>query len=284
MPAGCILNRQHEQPSAEHLGLGLGGCSPPGRWHPRAEHHRPERRRAHRCRARPLHRDRGGRGVHHPRAAPGQHRCRQVTARRRAARAAVGATLGQARRSPPTEQRFPPVERPPVDTPANARKGQDQSNAEPREPSWSLTATAAQPGRSWPVAGSGHRQRGLPGIPGEEDIMVVEHAHQPGRLDPGRSWGCARESDLLDHDWQGQPQQQAVSRPTDGPVGPTGTPAGRCGPPAPGSCWPSSRSSPADPPWSPMHDGASGAQRHRRQRSPRQPLVGLVRRSPGQLR
>jgi hypothetical protein len=42
--------------------------------------------------------------------------------------------------------------------------------------------------------------------------MVVEHAHQPGRLDPGRSWGCVRESDLLDHDWQGQPQQQAVKQ------------------------------------------------------------------------
>ena len=71
MPAGWIPNRRHEQPSAEHLGLGLGGCSPPGRWHPRAEHHRPGRRRAHRCRARPLHGDRGGRGVHHPKGCVG---------------------------------------------------------------------------------------------------------------------------------------------------------------------------------------------------------------------
>jgi hypothetical protein len=55
------------------------------------------------------------------------------------------------------------------------------------------------------LAGSGHRQRGLPGIPGEEDIMLVAHAHQPGRVDPGH----CRDSDLLDHYWQEQPQQQA---------------------------------------------------------------------------
>jgi hypothetical protein len=30
--------------------------------------------------------------------------------------------------------------------------------------------------------------------------MLVEHAHQPGRLDPGP---CrARDSELLDHSWQ----------------------------------------------------------------------------------
>jgi hypothetical protein len=69
-------------------------------------------------------------------------------------------------------------------------------------------------------------------------------------------------------------------RPIAGPAGPTGTPAGRCGAPASGSCWPWSRSSPADPPWPPVHAGASGARRHPRRRSPRRPLVGLVRRSP----
>jgi hypothetical protein len=53
---------------------------------------------------------------------------------------------------------------------------------------------------------SGHHQRG---IPGQEDTMVVAHAHQPGRLDPGHCRGCAREADLWDHSWQGQPEQQA---------------------------------------------------------------------------
>ena len=106
--------------------------------------------------------DRGGRGVHHPRAAPGQHRGRQVRARRRAARgrggrqgAAVGVTLGQARRSPPTEQRFPHGERPPVNNPQPAPGGHDQSNAEPRKSSWSPTATAS-PAR--PVMAGGRVQ------------------------------------------------------------------------------------------------------------------------------
>src|SRR4029453_8156905 len=40
---------------------------------------------------------------------------------------------------------------------------------------------AAQPGRSWPLAGSSHRQRG---IPAEEDIMLIEHAHPPGASIP----------------------------------------------------------------------------------------------------
>jgi hypothetical protein len=39
--------------------------------------------------------------------------------------------------------------------------------------------------------------------------MVVAHAHQPGRLAPGHCRGCAREADLWDHSWQGQPEQQA---------------------------------------------------------------------------
>jgi hypothetical protein len=137
--------------SAEHPGLGLGGCSPPGRWHPRPEQHRPGRRRAHRCRARPLHGDRGGRGVNHPRAAQDQHRA--DGSRRGGGRqgAAVGASWRQARRSQPTEQRFPPVERPTVNTAARARR-----------------ATT--------------KERRTTG--GEEDIMLVEHAHQPGRFDP----------------------------------------------------------------------------------------------------
>jgi hypothetical protein len=82
----------HQQPSAEHPGLGPGGCSPPGRWHPdlnSADLDAAERIVAER----PLHRDRGGRGVHHPRAAPGQHRGRQVRARR-TARGRGGRHLG----------------------------------------------------------------------------------------------------------------------------------------------------------------------------------------------
>jgi hypothetical protein len=73
-------------------------------------------------------------------------------------------------------------------------------------PSWSPTATAAQPGRSWSLAGSGHRQRG---IPDEEDIMLLEHAHQPGRFDPGHCRDRARETDLLDHYWRVQREEQA---------------------------------------------------------------------------
>jgi hypothetical protein len=57
------------------------------------------------------------------------------------------------------------------------------------------------------LAGSSHRQRG---IPGEEDIMLLEHhAHPPGRFDPGHCRGCAREADLLDHYRQVQREEQA---------------------------------------------------------------------------
>jgi hypothetical protein len=56
------------------------------------------------------------------------------------------------------------------------------------------------------IGRSSHRQRA---IPGEEDIMLVEHAHQPGRFDPGHCRVCARESDLLDHYWQVQREEQA---------------------------------------------------------------------------
>jgi hypothetical protein len=45
--------------------------------------------------------------------------------------------------------------------------------------------------------------------PGEEDSMLVEHAHHPGRFDPGHCRDCARESDLLDHYWQVQREEQA---------------------------------------------------------------------------
>jgi hypothetical protein len=61
------------------------------------------------------------------------------------------------------EQRFPPVERPTVNNPAARARKARQRNAEPRESSWSPTATAAQPGRS--RAGGRvrpHRQRGIP--------------------------------------------------------------------------------------------------------------------------
>ena len=122
------------------------------------------------------------------------------------------------------------------------------------------------------------------GIPGEEDIMLVEHAHQPGRFDPGHLPGLRPRERPAGPLLAGATRGSRPSRrPTDGLAGPTGTPAGRCGPPGSGSCWPSSLSSQADPPWTPMHDGASGGQRDPRQRSPRRPLVGLVRRSPGLL-
>jgi hypothetical protein len=60
------------------------------------------------------------------------------------------------------------------------------------------------------------RQRG---IPGEEDIMLVEHAHQPGRFDPGHCRDCARESDLLDHYWQVQREEQAFKEARRGVAG-----------------------------------------------------------------
>ena len=39
--------------------------------------------------------------------------------------------------------------------------------------------------------------------------MLVEHAHQPGRFDAGHRFDCARESDLLDHYWKVQREEQA---------------------------------------------------------------------------
>jgi hypothetical protein len=39
--------------------------------------------------------------------------------------------------------------------------------------------------------------------------MLVEHAHQPGRFDPGHCRDCARDSDLLDHYWHVQREEQA---------------------------------------------------------------------------
>ena len=162
MPAGCIPHRQPtSSPRRSILGWVQGAARRLGAGIPQL--HTIDLDAAERIVAeRPLHRDRGGRGVHHPRAAPGQHRGRQVRARRRAARgrggrqgAAVGVTLGQARRSPPTEQRFPHGERPPVNNPQPAPGGHDQSNAEPRKSSWSPTATAS-PAR--PVMAGGRVQ------------------------------------------------------------------------------------------------------------------------------
>ena len=116
----------------------------------------------------------------------------------------------------------PPVERPTVNTAARARKGHDQSNAEP--PSRAGRQQRQQPSQAGhaPLAGSspaGARH------PGEEDIMLVEHAHPPGRFDPGHCRGCAREADLLDHYRQVQREEQAFKEATDGPAGPTGRPA-----------------------------------------------------------
>jgi hypothetical protein len=45
--------------------------------------------------------------------------------------------------------------------------------------------------------------------PGEEDMMLVEHAHPPGRFDPGHCRDCAREADLLDHYWRVQREERA---------------------------------------------------------------------------
>jgi hypothetical protein len=42
-----------------------------------------------------------------------------------------------------------------------------------------------------------------------EDAMLIQHQHKPGRFDPGHCRGCARESDLLDHYWRVQREEQA---------------------------------------------------------------------------
>jgi ferric-dicitrate binding protein FerR (iron transport regulator) len=39
--------------------------------------------------------------------------------------------------------------------------------------------------------------------------MLVGHAHQPGRFDPGHCRACARETDLLDHYGKVQREEQA---------------------------------------------------------------------------
>jgi hypothetical protein len=40
--------------------------------------------------------------------------------------------------------------------------------------------------------------------------MPLEHAHKPGRFDPGHCRDCARQTDLLDHYWHVQRQEQAL--------------------------------------------------------------------------
>jgi hypothetical protein len=40
-------------------------------------------------------------------------------------------------------------------------------------------------------------------------IMLTEYQHQPGVFDPGHCRDCGRESDLLDHFWQVQREEQA---------------------------------------------------------------------------
>jgi hypothetical protein len=39
--------------------------------------------------------------------------------------------------------------------------------------------------------------------------MLIEHQHKPGVFDPGHCRDCARETDLLDHYWQVQREEQA---------------------------------------------------------------------------
>lgn len=41
--------------------------------------------------------------------------------------------------------------------------------------------------------------------------MLTEHQHKPGAFDPGHCRDCARETDLLDHYWQVQRQEQAFA-------------------------------------------------------------------------
>jgi hypothetical protein len=82
---------------------------------------------------------------------------------------------------------------------------------------------AAQPGRSWPLAGSSHRQRG---IPAEEDIMLIEHAHPP----------ALRSRPLPGLRPRGRPAGPLLAGATRGaglhrgpPVGPPGPPADQLG-------------------------------------------------------
>ena len=42
--------------------------------------------------------------------------------------------------------------------------------------------------------------------------MLTEHQHKPGEFDPGHCRDCARETDLLDHYWQVQRQEQALTQ------------------------------------------------------------------------
>jgi hypothetical protein len=42
--------------------------------------------------------------------------------------------------------------------------------------------------------------------------MLTEHQHKPGVFDPGHCRGCARETNLLDHYWQVQRQEQALTQ------------------------------------------------------------------------
>ena len=39
--------------------------------------------------------------------------------------------------------------------------------------------------------------------------MLTEHQHQPGEFDPGHCQDCARQTDLLDHYWHVQREEQA---------------------------------------------------------------------------
>jgi hypothetical protein len=186
MPTGCILYRQqspaHQQPSAEHPGLGPGAAHRLGAGIP--DLNTTERIVAERA---PLHGDRGGRGVPPPSGRAGLSPCQQVTVRRRAARSAVGATLRRERRSPPTEQRFPPVERPPVNTAARARKGHDQRNAEPRE---------ARRTSCW-----------------------LSMPTSRGASTPGHCRDYVRETDLLHHDGKVQREEQAFKEARRGVAG-----------------------------------------------------------------
>jgi hypothetical protein len=79
--------------------------------------------------------------------------------------------------------------------------------------------------------------------------MLVKHPHPPGRFDPGHCRDCAHEADLLDHYWQVQRQERAFGE-AHGWAHRAHQHAGWalwCS--SIGSCWPSSLSSPADPPW-----------------------------------
>jgi hypothetical protein len=126
----------------------------------------------------------------------------------------VGASLGQARRLPPIEQRFPPVERPTVNTAASARRG--TTRATPNHGSRACRQRRQQPSQAGQAGHGVGRVRPPPARPSRYPRRGGHHAGCACAPAGARGPGHCRDSDLLDHYWQGQPQQQAgkEARPT----------------------------------------------------------------------